>query len=70
MFPLLPEEIMQRSKLLEQLEWQKRNVVFERDCYEQAKRELEAEASSGIDFVIKVLNRAQQIKEQALRGKR
>lgn len=40
----------------------KAHARFEQACVEQAKAELEAEANSGIDFAIRLLRRAQQIK--------
>lgn len=43
------------------------NQKLEQACYEQAKQELEGQANSGIDFIRKVLMRAQQIKLE--RGK-
>lgn len=40
----------------------KENAVFEQACLDQAKKELDFKANSGIDFIHKVLIRAQQIK--------
>jgi hypothetical protein len=43
-------------------DYEKRNAIFERECFDQAKAELDSQAHSGIEFVIQVLNRAQKIK--------
>jgi Zn-dependent peptidase ImmA (M78 family) len=42
------------------------HAKFEQSCLEQAKRELEREANSGIDFAVRLLQRAQTIKRQRL----
>lgn len=48
----------------EVMELMKRNARFEQQCIAQAKSELDSEANSGIDFISKVIKRAQEIKEQ------
>lgn len=43
-------------------DYMQENQRLEQACYEQAQQELESQAHSGIDFISKVLLRAQQIK--------
>jgi hypothetical protein len=38
------------------------NATFEQSCYEQAKAEVPSEALSGIEWIRKVAQRAQEIK--------
>jgi hypothetical protein len=38
------------------------NAKFEQECFAQAKAELDTTANSGIDFCLRLLQRAQEIK--------
>lgn len=42
------------------------HAKFEQSCLEQAKRELNVQANSGMDFAVRLLQRAQEIKRQRL----
>jgi hypothetical protein len=64
MNPLTIEEILRRAKAGNGAAWYKLNVAFERECYEQACRELNLDANRAFRKIGEVAELAQKIKAQ------
>lgn len=67
MKPLTVDEIFQRVRTkIGPTATEQANVLFEKECLEQAKLELGSTANCGMDFIHKVLGRAADIKAERI----